>query len=317
MSQEHTPNLTQVAVPGAKAVLKSDIDTTEARQGVNPAVTLQTSDNHHDLSSRAAGTHSAADKNVLLDREIIALLERMTMEQFDSLSAKLLGLVNRSEKEAETLRQVVDLVVKKAAIDGNWSTMCAMLCQKMMKEVAPGVRDERVRDRHGNLITGIQLFQHYIHDRCQEAFEYDRRADKNIEAAGGSKTDRRASYDVTNATFASQKAPNTSQRKPGEGVLKFICDLFRLGILTERFMYHCVKALSASPAEQDLEKLCNLMTSVGRILDTPEARTHMDLYFSKLEAISESSSTSLRVREMLLVRIFSDSCRCRSPGLIV
>lgn len=52
--------------------------------------------------------------------------------------------------------------------------------------------------------------------------------------------------------------------------------------------------------EDDIESLAKLMTTVGGLLETPEAKKNMDAYFSRMEGIVENQNTSSRLRFMLI-----------------
>jgi translation initiation factor 4G len=58
----------------------------------------------------------SADSPKMVDCKVKGLLDRLTMEEFDSISRQIIDWVNRSENESDgrTLIQVTRLVVDKA-----------------------------------------------------------------------------------------------------------------------------------------------------------------------------------------------------------
>ena len=56
-----------------------------------------------------------------------------------------------------------------------------------------------------------------------------------------------------------------------------------------------------SDQAEDLECLCHLMKTCGRILDTPKGKLRMDQYIERLEAYTENPQMPLRIRFMLQV----------------
>ena len=75
-------------------------------------------------------------------------------------------------------------------------------------------------------------------------------------------------------------------------------------MLTERIMHECVKKLLGNvdnPEEEEIESLCKLLTTVGQILDTPKARAHMDVYFSRMKELTKSPNVNSRMQFMLQV----------------
>jgi translation initiation factor 4G len=100
--------------------------------------------------------------------------------------------------------------------------------------------------------------------------------------------------------YTAQKA-----KRQGLGLIKFIGELFKLQMLTERIMHECVKKLLGNvqnPEEEEIESLCKLLATVGSILDTTKARAHMDVYFSRMKELVKSPSVTPRMQFMLRVR---------------
>src|SRR6202044_3750059 len=90
--------------------------------------------------------------------------------------------------------------------------------------------------------------------------------------------------------YAAQKA-----KRQGLGLIKFIGELFKLQMLTERIMHECVKKFLSNvdnPEEEEIESLCKLLATVGSLLDTDKARRHMDVYFSRMKEWAKSPNLS-------------------------
>ena len=86
--------------------------------------------------------------------------------------------------------------------------------------------------------------------------------------------------------------------------MKFIGELFKLQMLTERIMHECIKKLLSgvdNPEEEETESLCKLLTTVGHALDTSKARRHMDVYFSRMKELAKSNNVTSRIQFMLSV----------------
>jgi len=69
------------------------------------------------------------------------------------------------------------------------------------------------------------------------------------------------------------------RRRRGLGLIKFIRELFKLQMLTERI----------NPEEEEIESLCKLLMTVGNSLDTQKARAHMDVYFFRMKKLTKST----------------------------
>ncbi|OBZ69858.1 Eukaryotic translation initiation factor 4 gamma [Grifola frondosa] len=234
----------------------------------------------------------------IIERTVQGLLNKLTTECFDSISDQIITLVNKSEKEKDgrTLTKVIHLILEKATNDAEQSGIYARLCRKMMEQISMNVQGGRIRDAEGKLITGGRLFCKYLLNRCQEDFER-RWVAKEATATRDTTHENTDGKSVlcSNEYYAAQKA-----RRQSLGLIKFIGELFKVQMLTERNMHERIKELLAhveDPPEENIESLCTLLTIVGQILDTPKARTHMDMYFSRMKELCKSPDDVIELRD--------------------
>lgn len=273
---------------------------------LEPVVPLEVSANRWTMTRRC--NTKGADGLEVAERKVRALLNKLTEERFDSLSDQIIVWVNQSEKEtdARTLTRIVGLVYEKAIDEATWSEMYARLCRKMMEQISPNVHDDGVRNAEGRPITGGLLFRKYLLNRCQEDFERGWAAkDSTAVAAKAKASEDQAEKEVNEKSneensdeeihlysdeyYAAQKA-----KRQGLGLMKFIGDLYKLQMLTERIMHECIKKLLSNvdnPEEEEIESLCKLLTTVGQALDTPKARGHMYVYFNRMKELAESKKS--------------------------
>ncbi|PCH36545.1 ARM repeat-containing protein [Wolfiporia cocos MD-104 SS10] len=246
----------------------------------------------------------------IVDRKVRALLNKLTMKSFDSISGQIIAWANKSEKEkdARTLIQVIRLVLEQATNDATWSEIYARLCRKMMEQISSKIQDDSIKNAEGRPIVGGQLFRKYLLNRCQEDFERGwvaketdaiSAATKAIEdeAAKAAAKGTQNSDMYWDEPYAAQKA-----RRRGLGLIKFIGELFKLQMLTERIMHECIKKLISNvdnPEYEEIESLCKLMTTVGKLLDTPKARAHVDIYFSRMKGLCRNPNVNYRMQFML------------------
>lgn len=275
-----------------------------------PVVPLQMSANRWDRKAMAGIDPDAPE---VVDRKVKSLLNKLSMEKFASISDQIIDWANKSEKEKDgrTLIQVIRLVFEKATDEATWSEMYARLCRKMMERISPLVQDDGIKNAEGKPITGGQLFRKYLLNRCQEDFERGWVAKEATAAAAASKALEDEAVKAANEKgkdtgetvlysdeyYAAQKA-----KRQGLGLIKFIGELFKLQMLTERIMHECVKKLLGNvdnPEEEEIESLCKLLTTVGEQLDTTKARAHMDVYFSRMKELTKSLNVSPRMQFML------------------
>ncbi|KAF9450125.1 ARM repeat-containing protein [Macrolepiota fuliginosa MF-IS2] len=249
----------------------------------------------------------------LVDREVRGLLNELTIERFDPVSDQIIKWANKSkdEKDGRTLIQVIRLVLEKATDEASWSEMYARLCRKMVEQISNEVQDDWIRTPEGKPIAGGQLFRRYLLNKCQEDFERGWAADKvtigvTKAATGGGDKEVMLHPEEHHTT---QKA-----KRRGLGLVKLIGELFKLQMLTERIMHECVKKLLGdvnSPEEEEIEGLCQLLTTVGSLLDTQKARAHVDVYFMRMKELAKSSKVGPRTQSML-----QDTIKLRERGWV-
>ncbi|KAH9919371.1 armadillo-type protein [Fomitopsis serialis] len=189
--------------------------------------------------------------------------------------------------------------------------MYARLCRKMMEQISPKVQDEGIKNVEGKPIAGGQLFRKYLLNGCQEDFEHGWAAKESTAAAAATKaTADRAARDAADkdedgetALYSEEYYAAQKAKRQGLGLIKFLGELFKLQMLTERIMHECVKKLLGNvenPEEEEIESLCMLLTTVGKTLDTPKARAHMDVYFARMKELTRHPNVNSRMQSILL-----------------
>ena len=263
------------------------------------------------MSSKKA----AADDNSpeLIDRKVRALLNKLTPENFDSISDQIITWANKSEneKDGRTLIQVIRLVFEKATDEAKFSEMYARLCRKMMEQISPNVTDESL----DKPITGGQLFRKYLLNRCQEDFERGWNATRAATAAAAAKAgedqatkeanEKRAAKPGEEELYSDEYYVAQKAKRQGLGLVHLIGELFKLQMLTEKIMHSCIKKFLKdidNPEEANIESLCTILKIIGKWLDKEKANFHMNVYFQRMGEISKKENIPFRMKSMLLVR---------------
>ncbi|KAG0047530.1 hypothetical protein BGZ83_007432 [Gryganskiella cystojenkinii] len=228
----------------------------------------------------------------IVARKVKGLLNKLTLEKFNSISDKILEIANLSIKETDgtTLKHCIQLIFEKATDEPNFGSVYAQLCQKLMDKASPEIKDSTVEGS-----TGGKLFRKYLLHRCQEEFV---KGWKDKAAAGGvSLNDKDGPDLMSDEYYVLMKA-----KRQGLGLIHFIGELFKLGMLTEKIMHECIKKLLANvkePEEEETEGLCKLLTTVGLQLDRVQAKSHMDVYFQRMVELTKSDKLPSRIRFMV------------------
>ncbi|KAF1830689.1 hypothetical protein BDW02DRAFT_89053 [Decorospora gaudefroyi] len=245
------------------------------------------------VQAQMAAGHMAPD---MVQRKVKAALNKMTPEKFDKISDQILEIAAQSKDETDgrTLRQVIQLTFEKACDESHWSSMYAKFCSRMLQTMSHDIKDENVRDKHGHPVVGGALFRKYLLNRCQEEFE--RGWEVNLpDAPEDGKEAKLLSDEYYVAAAAKRK---------GLGLIQFIGELYKLGMLTLRIMHECVLKLldfEGLPDEAAIESLVKLLRTVGQTMESAEAGPKMiNMYFERIEKVMNMEGLPSRMHFMLL-----------------
>lgn len=221
------------------------------------------------------------DEAIDIERKVIALLNKLTMRNFRSIADQLTAFANEpaNKTDGQTFHRVIELIFDRAVVDPTASERYARLCHWIVEHISENVKDNDVVGREAEAVYGGRLVKLYIASLCEERL---------------------------GLVGAREEASLSGAQPSVPGTMKFVGDLFKLQLLPDRIVHDCVKALAAclatSEEGQEVETLCSLLTSVGSILDTQEARSDMDSYFARISEVAQGSSLKPRLRFKLLVR---------------
>ena len=234
----------------------------------------------------------------LVDRKVRSLLNKLTMERFDSISDQIITLTNKNEneKDGRTLIQVTRLVLEKATDEAARSEMYARLCRKMTEMISPEVQGDGIRNSEGKPVAGGQLFSMHLLKRCQEDFEGGWFAREATAAATAAKASNYQAIKAANERKSEESELYSdeyyaAQKAKRHGLIQFIGELFKLQILTERIMHKYIKRLLGNVEnleEEEIQSLCQLLITVGQLLDVPKARARMDVYFTQMKELCKN-----------------------------
>lgn len=243
----------------------------------------------------------------VVQRKVKANLNKMTPNNFDKISDQILAIAGQSKDETDgrTLRQVIQLTFEKATDEAHWAQMYAEFCKRMLESMSPEIKDVRVLDKKDNVVVGGALFRKYLLTRCQEEFERGWKIDLPQKPEG----------EPTEAVMLSDEYYiAAAAKRRGLGLVRFIGELYKLNMLTERIMHECVKKLvdyEGTPDEAEVESLTSLLKTIGENLDSTErGRPMMDAYFKRINAMIETPDLASRLKFMLMVGFdYPEFCR--------
>jgi translation initiation factor 4G len=247
----------------------------------------------------SADGHMAPD---MVQRKVKAALNKMTPEKFDKIADQILAIAAQSRDEADgrTLRQVIQLTFEKATDEAHWASMYAKFCKRMLETMSPEIKDESILDKNGNIVSGGNLFRKYLLNRCQEEFERGWKTELPEKPEG-----ERGEEKTEEAVMLSDEYYiAAAAKRRGLGLVQFIGELYKLGMLTERIMHECVKKLvdyTGVPDEAEVESLTKLLKTIGANLDSTEkGKPMMDVYFQRIQAMMDTPELPSRLKFMLM-----------------
>ena len=144
------------------------------------------------------------------------------------------------------------------------------------------------------LLTLCKTFCRLLLAKCQDEFENRRRANEAFENRDSPLT-------------ALEEEQRSVAKHKMLGNIKFICELGKQNLLQESILHLCIQQLlskqkkdqSIQEKAEDLECLCQIMKTVGRLLDNERAKALMNQYFERMEYYSNHCELNSRIRFML------------------
>lgn len=249
--------------------------------------------------ARSSGQSAEVDYMApdVVQRKVKAALNKMTPENFEKISKQILEIAAQSKDETDgrTLRQVIQLTFEKATDEAHWAAMYAKFCKRMLENMSPEVKDVTITDKNGNVVSGGALFRKYLLNRCQEDFERGWNVDMPEPKEGESKE---------TALMSDEYYKAMTIKRRGLGLVQFIGELFKLGMLTERIMHECVRKLldfKDEPDEAEIESLSKLLRTIGGNLDSTEkGHAFMNAYFERITNLTQVPDLPSRLKFMLM-----------------
>ena len=233
----------------------------------------------------------------VVQRKVKSNLNKMTPNNFDKISGQILAIAHQSKDETDgrSLRQVIQLTFEKATDEAHWAEMYAQFCRRMLDSMSPEIKDASIFDKKGEVIAGGALFRKYLLTRCQTEFEQGWKINLPEKPEGETKEAVLLSDEYYIAAAAKRR---------GLGLVRFIGELYKLNMLTERIMHECVKKLvdyESTPDEAEVESLTSLLKTIGGQLDGSEkGHQMMDVYFTRIKQMIDLPDLPSRLRFMLM-----------------
>ncbi len=197
---------------------------------------------------------------------MISLLNKLTRENFKSITEQILK-EGAGITDLDALRGVIKLIFDKAVIEHNFSTMYADLCV-ILAEQFPQFEDPNSTDPNIKF-----TFKRLLLNECQREFE------------------EKPFLQETNVKVLSTEELEIIAKKRMLGNINFVGELYKKKLLASKIIHGCVIQLLGElrtenpettdkiPPVENLELLCKLLRTVGKILETDKDSQLVDVYF--------------------------------------
>ena len=263
------------------------------------------------------------DADAKKQRAFKGILNKLTPQTFEKMVEQTLEL---GITAAHHLEGFVDQLFSKALVEPTFCETYAMLCAALQARlVEPSVDGttppkavEFEKEDPGSE-TGVAkiTFKRVLLNKCQEEFE---QGDARIRAAeeepvvgseaGGEEGTAKEPGEITPEKSDARKAAEREDRVMRAkrimfGNIRFIGELFKVRILSDKIMYACIEKLlgdaTVTPDEESVEAVCKLMTTIGAQLEAGRAenKAMFNNYFVRFQQLSRDEKLSSRHRFML------------------
>lgn len=268
----------------------------------------------------------------LLTFAINRVLNKLTLEHFDSLSAALVKQLkdaNGSDLKAE----IIQLVFDKAISEPNFSNMYANLCYKLYEKcpkwkITTPTPSDQQEETFRNVLLGLcqKQFDKSVSGREKQKGEGSQEADKgeineeqerlereelrkhreeNAQRGDSGKRSADESDESSGKEGLDEDWEELRQakiKKRNLGNVRFVGELFKKKLLGMNVIHECIQLILKKPMphEEDIEILCSLLNTVGKDIDIPKAETYINIYFKKMGKMAQNKQYPARIRFMLM-----------------
>ncbi|XP_055737023.1 uncharacterized protein LOC129822718 isoform X3 [Salvelinus fontinalis] len=211
------------------------------------------------------------------------ILDRVTQNNFQQSMNAITELTINTEGR---LRAITDLIYERAIARPASSVVYANMCHYLMGLKVPKAA-----------IPGVTInFRKILLNRVKTDFENMGRDSHEILQKKMDAITKEEDGQQLREELEEVKAKG---RRQSLGNIQFMCELYRLKMITEGIMHDTIVKLLKNHDEDSLECLCTLLCTIGKELDFEKARPRMDEYCNQIEKIVKNRTTSPRITSML------------------
>jgi hypothetical protein len=231
-------------------------------------------------------------------RTLTGILNRLTVDNFDSLCSKFVAAVKAECKNFEILKQIVHLVHDNALAEMNFGDLYPRLCEVLSAELPTF---EREIPNAGALAVEKVSFKRVMLEQCQAEFEKQIVLARELDEA---------LVEVENVGEEDLEL-RLKQKDRMIGSMKFVGELYVRGMMAVKVITICILQFLRdleTPSVTNMELLCTLFSTCGKKLEvdpelkyTMKLKTNpMKLWFSQLQTIVNTADLPTRNRFQII-----------------
>ncbi|XP_046880264.1 eukaryotic translation initiation factor 4 gamma 3-like isoform X2 [Hypomesus transpacificus] len=210
------------------------------------------------------------------------ILGRLTPERFPQLMKVVATFPITTE---ERLRGIVDLIYEKAISDPDDSEAYAQMCKCLQLRKVPS------SDKPGETLN----FRKLMLNRCLVDFER-----KHTECFKEFVDKMKAATEEKRSLQGEKLEEVFSELlDKAVGNIKFICEFFKLNMMTEAQMHEFLTKLVRRRDAISIACFSTMLSTIGKDLDHGKAKPRMDQYYKHVEIIIKEKNSSVPYRHVL------------------
>lgn len=235
-----------------------------------------------------------AEEDQLL-KNILGILNKVTPEKYDPLLRRMHQLLDQNSAKIhdQLLERIIGEVHECALDQPSYSEMYATLCSDICLRIHHNQQKTAPTPEQLGQST-LDNFRRILLNKCQARF-----------TEGTDRVPAEAQLGMGPEVVAELAEREHTFRLRSRGNIRFIGELFKGAMLSERIMHKVIKKLLLDTCHRTaknadaLDGLCTLLRTAGRELDRPQAVMYMVHYFNTFQSLANSYPLP-RIRFMIL-----------------
>ncbi|KAH9813234.1 armadillo-type protein [Melampsora americana] len=248
------------------------------------------------------------DESKKTERKATALLNKLTMKNFQSISDQILEIIKTSKdsKQDELAKIIFNLIFKKSLDEHKFCEIYAQLVKKIFESVATPIINKKAWSFEKE--EDLQLiYKKFLLDQCQTSF--DSTWPNPLKLNKSSEIKIEIESKETFEEFTEEYYEDQKKKRQRIGLINLIGELFKLDIVAAKIIDICCSKLLSKvndALESDIECACALIMKVGKKLDQRDPKPlRFEQYLQRLDQIANSQPSTSRIKFMIMVRLIS------------